>query len=60
MDKKKIKELEEVELKRDMEKYGLKKGQRGIIVVVHNNREIEFGCSGAKNMLVKVPVSFVR
>ena len=56
-----IKELEEVELKRDLPKFGLRKGQKGIVVIVHNCREIEFGCKREeRNLLVTVPINTVR
>jgi hypothetical protein len=56
----KIKELEEVELKKDLPELGLKKGQVGIVALIHNKREIEFCCSGEKAMMIKLNTNLIQ
>lgn len=56
-----IRELEEVCIKRDYEKFNLKKGQRGIIVMIHDNRNVEFGCCiENKLVLLKLPAEAIQ
>ena len=56
----KIKELQKVELKKDLPKYKLKKGQKGIIAFI-DKKEIEVLLREKEvTRLVPVPVSFVN
>lgn len=55
--KNKIQELEEVRINQNYDKFNLKKGQRGIVVMIHDNRNVEFGCCiDNKLMLFKLPI----
>jgi len=64
MKRKKVvkRELERVRLQKDLPKYGLKKGQEGIIVLIYEKaKEIEFGCENKdKKMLITLPIKLVK
>lgn len=59
--KEKIKELDEVKLKKDLPEYNLKKGQRGIVAVIYSSKEIEVALREKDTgRLIQLPVNLVE
>jgi len=61
MRKEKIKELDTVKLKKDLPKYNLKKGQRGIVAVIYSSKEIEIALREKDiSKLIQLPINLVE
>ena len=58
---KKIEELDKIRLKKDIPKYNLKKGQKGIVALIHLNKEIEVALREKDtSRLIQLPVNLVE
>ena len=60
-EKKKIKELNTVKLKKDLPEFNLKKGQRGIVALIYSSKEIEVALREKDTgRLIQLPVNLVE